>query len=207
MVVGHCVMADERKRNYACMVYPESAPVDWIEILRDKHIPAFVSPLHDQDIFTKGPEKGKPKKPHYHVMIMFEGKKTREQAVAVFDEICGVGCEVVESIRGYARYLCHLDEDGAKPLYSVSDVKELSGANYSKVCDLQDRIRIMNEIMDWCDQEKTVTFSQLMSYARAEKPSWFEFLMGRGMWSVRETLRDRNFISRFYLNSETGEIL
>lgn len=189
------------------MVYPESAPVDWEAILRGKHIPAFISPLHDQDFFDKGPEKGKPKKPHYHVMIMFEGKKTKDQALAIFDEIGGVGCEVVESIRGYARYLCHLDEDGLKPLYSVSDVKELSGANYSKVCDLQDRIRIMNEIMDWCDQEKTVTFSQLMSYARAEKPAWFEFLMGRGMWSVRETLRDRNFLSRFYVNSETGEIL
>lgn len=40
---------------------------------------------------------------------MFDGVKTIEQAKDLFEQIGGVGCEKVNSIRGYARYLCHLD--------------------------------------------------------------------------------------------------
>lgn len=54
-----------RTRNFATVVYPESAPADWLDIINDLHIPCFVSPLHDQDLDAKG----KPKKPHYHVVF------------------------------------------------------------------------------------------------------------------------------------------
>ena len=91
-----------RTRNYATVVYPESAPENWKEILTDFFIPAFISPLHDKDINPGG----EPKKPHYHVIIMFDSVKTTEQAKAVFEQIGGVGCEVIGSIRGYTRYLC-----------------------------------------------------------------------------------------------------
>ena len=41
---------DSRYRNFACVVYPESAPDNWQSILSDHHISAFISPLHDKDI-------------------------------------------------------------------------------------------------------------------------------------------------------------
>ena len=94
---------DKRSRNFATVVYPESAPNDWQEILSSHFVPSFVSPLHDKD---KNPT-GEDKKPHYHVVVMFEGKKSDEQVKEVFDSIGGVGLEKVQSIRGYARYLCH----------------------------------------------------------------------------------------------------
>ena len=96
---------DNRKRNFATVVYPESAPENWQEILAGMFVPAFISPLHDKDINPTG----EPKKPHYHVVVMNDGKKSIEQAQELFAAIGGVGCEVVQSIRGYARYLCHLD--------------------------------------------------------------------------------------------------
>ena len=55
-----------RTRNYATVVYPESAPSDWIDKLTECFVPAFISPLHDKDINPGG----EPKKPHYHVIIM-----------------------------------------------------------------------------------------------------------------------------------------
>ena len=60
---------DTRGRNFATMVYPESAPENWREILAGYFIPAFISPLHDKDLNPTG----EPKKPHHHVMLMFEG--------------------------------------------------------------------------------------------------------------------------------------
>ena len=92
-----------RTRNFATVVYPDSAPDNWQQILEEKFIPAIISPLHDSDVNPTG----EPKKPHYHVLIMFDGVKTKDQAIDVFDAIHGVGCERVNSIRGYARYLCH----------------------------------------------------------------------------------------------------
>ena len=38
-----------RTRNFATVVYPESAPADWMERLDQYHIAALVSPLHDKD--------------------------------------------------------------------------------------------------------------------------------------------------------------
>ena len=120
-----------RTRNYGTIVYPESAPQDWQTILAEMCIPCFISPLHDSDI---NPD-GETKKPHYHVMIMFEGVKTVEQATEIFNQIGGVGHEIVQSARGYARYLCHLDNP-EKHQYSPDDVKAYGGADYVSVIGL-----------------------------------------------------------------------
>ena len=106
----------DRARVWACIVYPDSAPDGWLENLRAGHIPAFVSPLHDKDINNGD---GHAKKPHWHVMVMYEGVKTQDQFKAFRDSFGGVGCEYVQSPKGYARYLCHLDNpsNAYKKLY------------------------------------------------------------------------------------------
>ena len=53
---------DSRVRNYATIVYQESAPAGWLDILDELHIPAFVSPLHDKDLN----KEGEIKKAHWH---------------------------------------------------------------------------------------------------------------------------------------------
>lgn len=99
-------MADKlgrsRTRNFATVVYPDSAPEGWQELLVQQFVPALVSPLHDRDINPTG----EPKKPHYHVILAFDNVKTIEQAQEVFSVIGGVGCEPVKSLRAYTRYPC-----------------------------------------------------------------------------------------------------
>ena len=79
-----------RTRNFATIVYPESAPENWLDIIADLKIEVFISPLHDKDLNPTGEQK----KPHYHVIIMFPSVKTEEQAKEVFDTFCGVGCGI-----------------------------------------------------------------------------------------------------------------
>mgnify|MGYP001119512819 CR=1 FL=1 len=81
-----------RTRNYATVVYPESADKNWKENLVQQFVPVFVSPLHDKDENPTGEKK----KPHYHVLIMFDGVKTKDQAKAVIEAFGGVGCEVFQ---------------------------------------------------------------------------------------------------------------
>ena len=126
-------MAAQRNTYYATIVYPESAPTDWLDKLEEEHIQALVSPIHDKDIEKDGKEK----KPHYHVILMFESLKSMKQVKEITDKFGGVGTLPLHSLGGYSRYLCHLD-NSEKAQYNPEDVKEISGANYKECCRCND---------------------------------------------------------------------
>lgn len=183
-----------KTRNYACVVYPESAPENWQQLLAENFVPAFISPLHDKDVNPTG----EPKKPHYHVMIMFDNTKVPEQAMEIFNLIGGVGCEIVKSLRGYARYLCHLDNP-EKVQYSVDDVRCLSGSDYHSVIGLAiDRYKAFQEMVDFCEGYNIVSFDHLVIYARHYRMDWFRILCDSG------TILMRNFIKSRKWSSDNG---
>lgn len=187
-------MADEKKasgrgrtRNFATVVYPESAPEDWQEILSQQFVPAFISPLHDKDVNPTG----EPKKPHYHVVLMFDGVKTREQAQDIISKINGVGCEVIQSIRGYARYLCHLDNP-EKAQYKQEDVRSLCGADYPGTIGLvTDKYKAISEMIDYCSEYNIYSYSDLLEYCRMERFDWFRVLCDNGTVVMKEYLKSK----------------
>lgn len=185
---------DGRFRNFATVVYPESAPADWLEILSGHFVASFVSPLHDKDLNPTG----EPKKPHYHVILMFEGKKSIEQARAIFETIGGVGCEVVNSIRGYARYLCHLDNP-EKAQYSPEDVKSFCGADYNGVIGLAiDKYKAIREMIHYCDENNILAFSDLLEIAAERRFDWFRVLCDNGSIVMKEYLKSKTWKSSLY---------
>lgn len=178
-----------RTRNFASVVYPESAPENWLDILNEMHIPAFISPLHDSDI---NPD-GEIKKAHYHIMIMFDAVKTREQAKVVFDSIGAVGSETIQSQRGYARYLCHLDNP-EKTQYDIADVKALYGADYNATISLvTDKYKAIGEMIDFCEENAVISFSDLLVYARRNRFDWFRVLSDSGSVVMREYLKSKSW--------------
>lgn len=180
---------DTRRRNFATVVYPESAPADWQTILQEQFIPAFISPLHDKDINPTG----EPKKPHYHVMLMFEGKKSKEQAQEVFAKVGGVGTEVVNSIRGYARYLCHLDNP-EKAQYNVDDVKCICGSDYAGVIGLAiDKYKAVREMIAFCKEWNIDAYCDLLVYASEERSDWFRVLCDNGTVVMKEFLKSKSW--------------
>lgn len=196
-----------RTRNFATVVYPESAPENWQEILAEQFIPAFISPLHDKD---KNPT-GEDKKAHHHVVLMHDSVKTSEQAKAVFEKIGGVGCEPVQSLRGYARYLCHLDNP-EKAQYSQDEVKCLCGADYATVIGLAtDKYKAIGEMQDFCDRYNVFSFYALSNYARKHRTDWQRVLCDSGSVFMREWLNSRKWsIENNYgeiVDPETGEVL
>lgn len=174
-----------RARNFACMVYPESASENWLDILTEQKIPAFVSPLHEDDIDPQNQKK----KPHFHVMVMFEGMKSDDQVKEIFDKIGGVGMERVNSIRGYARYLCHLDNP-EKAKYNIEDVKSLAGADYFSTITLPtDKYNAIGEMMDHCVRNKIVSYAQLLMYTREFRFDWFKILCDSATFVMKEFLK------------------
>jgi len=176
-----------RTRNYATVVYPESAPQNWQEILAEQFVQAFISPLHDKDINPTGEIK----KEHYHVILMFDSVKTKEQAEEVFQKINGVGCEVIQSIRGYARYLCHLDNP-EKHQYEPQNVRSLCGADYSTTIGLvTDKYKAISEMIDFCEDSDIVSYSDLLKYCRTDRFDWFRVLCDNGTIVIKEYLKSR----------------
>ena len=174
-----------RTRTFAFLVYPESAPANWLEKLNDFHVPCFVSPLHDKDINPDGTDK----KPHYHVLLIFEGVKTLEQAQAIRDSVGGVGWEIIASQRGYTRYLCHLDNP-EKAQYNKDEVKSFGGLDYRSVVTLPTDIdAVLDDMTRFIEVNQIYSFRKFASYCRDHKPDWSYALKHSGAYYIKEHIK------------------
>lgn len=196
-----------RNRNFACVVYPESAPEGWKDTLSRFCVSGFISPLHDKDVNPTG----EPKKPHYHVMLMFPGKKSKPQVEEIFSKIGGVGCEVVGSARGYGRYLCHLDNP-EKVQYAPTDVTNIAGADYlGLIGTSSDKHVAISEMQQFCDRYDVNSFYLLCNYADAHRSDWARVLHDTSAIFMREWLKSRQWSREMgytcIKDTETGEII
>ena len=111
-----------KKRNWAFVLYPESAPENWRDLLQQTGIQAAISPLHDKDV---NPD-GEVKKSHYHVIITYNNTTTYN---AVKDLTDSLNCPIpqpLEQVRGYYRYLTHKDNP-EKYQYDEKDITTING--------------------------------------------------------------------------------
>lgn len=199
MFIVHKKDMEKRTRNYATVVYSESAPSDWIIRLQEQLVPALISPLHDRDINSDGTTK----KPHFHVMLLFDGVKTREQAKEVFEVIGGVGIETIKSVNAYARYLCHLDNP-EKAQYNPSDVISCSGADYMSLISLaKDKYTAIGEMLDFCQQNGVFSYAELLLYARDKRKDWFHVLCDNGTVTMVQYLKSRYWTVNSYKERNT----
>lgn len=178
-----------RTRVYAILVYEDSAPDDWRERLTQEHVAALISPYHDKDVNPDGSQK----KPHWHVMIMFDGPKSQEQVNGLWDRVLGGNrvkhYETVNSTRGYGRYLCHMDNP-EKAQYSKDDVQALGGADYEEIISLpSDDWEILDQIFDYIDESGERYYSRLLRYCRRERRDWWKLLVQRHSYVVVSYLK------------------
>lgn len=174
-----------RKRIFAFLVYPESAKPNWKELLAETHVMALVSPLHDKDI---NPD-GELKKPHYHVMLIFEGVKSDDQVKVIKDSLGGVGNETIHSARGYARYLTHKDNP-EKAQYRDEDVLCFGGADYREMVSLPtDLDALVTDMTRYIDTYFVYSFREFFNYCRDNKPDWYYALLHGQSYVIKEYIK------------------
>lgn len=148
-------------------------------VLRDLHIKAALSPLHDSDTYSESdveewrerhkdkdgkvmtedgrgvplvpPEVGQPKPPHWHVICTFGGPKSLDQLRRMFEPLHVRAFYTVESKDGLLRYFCHLD-DPDKAQYDRQDVTAFGGMDLSALYDVaaSDERQAMFDLIDLC---------------------------------------------------------
>lgn len=112
-----------KKRNWAFVLYPESAPKDWKDVLRQTGLMCAISPLHDRDVNPTG----EPKKPHYHVILCYSGPTAYNVVKALTNGKLGQTIpQPLEQVRGYYRYLTH-EDNPEKAQYNKADIQAING--------------------------------------------------------------------------------
>jgi len=166
-----------KTKYWGTIVYPESAPENWKELLEETHIPSLISPLHDRDTDNNGELK----KPHYHVGILMRGPISQKRANDIFEPLQGTkSAEYIMSIEGYARYLAHLDSNDAnKAKYDPKDIIALNGADLENLLkpNASDTYKIVGEIMMFCDDNLVHELSYLTKFAIQHRAEWFKIIV------------------------------
>ena len=162
-----------KKRNWAFVLYPESAPADWREQLQKTGLPCAISPLHDRDVNADG----EPKKPHYHVMIFYQGPTSYNVVKRLTDGLNQPIPQVVEQVRGYYRYLTHMDNP-EKAQYPASGIRTLNGFDIGDFVDMtkSEVTKVLRALMDYIRENDLMEYADLMDMTMCEgvPPEWFD---------------------------------
>lgn len=123
----------EKERYWSIIVYPESAPKDWIQILNETGLQIGISPLHDKD--KNIGEIEEIKKAHYHILLCFNGPTTYNRVNKICEKLNSPIPKRVLSPIGLIRYFTHKDNP-EKYQYNEDDIKGLNGFDYKEFIGL-----------------------------------------------------------------------
>lgn len=161
---------DNRARTWTFIGYPESMPKNWREVLIDLGVPWACSPLHDKDV---NPTTSELKKPHYHFVLSFEGKKSYEQIEAITKQFNAPAPQKANSIRGVVRYFAHLDNP-EKAQYNVADIQCGMGFDVGNALKLStsEEDTIFETLEDFILDNRVKEYNHFFMWIRTEHPEW-----------------------------------
>lgn len=176
-----------KKRYWAFVLYPESAPENWKEILQQTGLSICVSPLHDKDINPTG----EPKKAHYHVILCYSGPTTFKCVKGITDKLNQPIPIALEQVRGYFRYLTHKDNP-EKYQYSEKEIITINDFDIDNYNDLS--VSQIKSIM--IDLQKIIRDNEILEYA-----DLLDFLLDNDLLSYLDVAQNHTILFNTYITS------
>ncbi|MDE6588758.1 MAG: replication protein [Oscillospiraceae bacterium] len=162
-----------KKRNWAFVLYPESAPVDWKDRLTKTGLPCAISPLHDKDMNPTGEAK----KSHYHILLCYSGPTAFSVVERLTKGLNQPIPQAVEQIRGYYRYLTH-EDNPEKAQYSKSDIQTLNGFDIRDFVEMSksEATKFKRELVQFIQDNNLMEYADLLDalMAGAGPQEWFD---------------------------------
>lgn len=193
-----------KKRNWAFVLYPESAPDNWIEILQKTGLQCAISPLHDKDIDPTG----EPKKAHYHIILCYSGPTSFNVVKTICDSLNQPIPQALEQVRGYYRYLTHKDNP-EKYQYADEEIRTINGFNISDFIELSksEVLEIKKKLQELIRTECIIEYSDFMDYLLDNGMS-LEYEVGSNNTYFFEKYisSKRNKFKNMRVNEDTGEL-
>lgn len=177
----------KKGRDWTFIVYPESAPKDWRDILNQTHMRWIESPLHNKDTNPDGTIK----KAHWHIMLSADGPVTEKQINDIIKPLNGPIPQRVGSGVGMVRYMCHMDNP-EKYQYKMTDIIGHNGADvasYFKMTQTS-RLSIMKDIVQYIYENNIDNFADFLMYCITERDddSWFEVAIDHNTLAINKVL-------------------
>ena len=194
---------DTRARFWSCVLYPESMPVNWLQILEDLKTPIAVSPVHNADVYevdSDDHKKGELKKPHYHCVLAFECKTSFSSVVKMLEPLnCPIPIHC-KSPNASIRYFVHLDNPN-KAQYDRQDILSLSGFDVSEAFALtkKDYNRVILECYALIGRCNITEFYQLVDAVVSTNPEYMP-IVGKYAFYLDKYITSRRYGSKKYDN-------
>lgn len=172
---GNVGSKDGRARAWTFLVYPDSAPENWRDILDTTVcVPWVESPLHDPDGASPDPDEHRKK--HWHIELMYDGLKSYNQVLKVTKNLNATIPKVVHNLRSLTRYFLHLDQP-SKQQFELDQIISHCGADIKDyLINRSDKYFYVKEMCQFVLDNEIIEFHDLVSAAMQFHQEWFECL-------------------------------
>jgi len=179
---------DDRTRNWNFILYPESAPSDWRELINETHIEWVESPLHDKDENSDNT----PKKAHHHITLLYPSNKSYEQVEELTKALNAPIPIKCQSVKGSIRYMTHKDNP-EKYQYAWSDIKCHGGADLSALCapTATERLQIQQDIINFVRDNDIIEFSDLIDCCQKINTDWLNVALNYSTMAINAYVKSR----------------
>lgn len=167
------------------IVYPESAPENWIEKLRNLQCELAISPLHDKDLWTHDSpgivdeetgevleeqgaryKCGTRKKSHWHCIIKFDRMVSYTEANSIVRNITnGPYLQKCMSLKGAYEYFIHLNNPD-KYQYEKDEIQKFN--NFIIEATQADRVILIDEMTKVIRERKFTDIAQVAEYYQGQ---------------------------------------
>lgn len=149
----------EKKRYWLFEVYPESAPKDWLQKLKDTKCCFALSPLHAPDDQCV--------KPHIHGIFYTPGPVTWDNAKKIIPEDVPANghIEWAKSPTGSQRYLIHLDDPEKEQFPAgVKSITVLNGfpLDLTREMSAAEKRELRRRVLDFIRDYDITEYSELI---------------------------------------------
>ena len=168
---------EKRSSKWTFLIYQDSSPENYLEVLESMHIPFILSPWHDKDI---NKETGEFKKSHKHGALYFESLKSYSQVSDMLIEKLNSPShvEVVMSPKGLYDYFIHA-ENPEKTLYEIEDIESGCGFDLEKFLVENNSDSFYSLVIDFIEEFNFTEFNSLVHYARTENQKILQLIMDK----------------------------
>lgn len=167
-------MSNVKRKYWLFEIYPDSAPTDFKNIIKEAGLPVALSPLHDKDL----KEDGTPKKAHYHILVAYPNTTTYNNALNFAKKF---GANIVipcDSVKGSYEYQVHKNNP-EKYQYNDSDRQLFNNFDIDALItpSMEEKLAQHQQILDIIYSNNFTIFTQLVFYLNKNKPSLLKLVI------------------------------
>nr|WP_015237552.1 replication protein [Mycoplasma yeatsii]AFY63024.1 plasmid replication initiation protein [Mycoplasma yeatsii] len=193
-----------KQKYWTILAYPDSVPDNWKEILTETGLP-FAGILHDKDVT----EKGKPKKPHWHLVTAFPNTTTFNNVVSTITSKLNAPIpQGIADINGMYDYLTHKNNP-EKYQYDSRELFFINGFSISNYRDItkNEIDKIKQEIQHFIIENDYIEYSQLMDWCLYNNLDWHKVASQNSNYFSKYISSRRHYKEKLEKQKEQQEYL